>query len=1205
MQLKKIELIGFKSFADRTEFEFKSGVTCLVGPNGCGKSNVVDAIKWVLGEQSAKSLRGKEMTDVLFSGSDGKKSLGYCEATLTFSNNKGMLPLEYDEVAVSRRLYRSGEGEYLINNNPCRLKDIKHLFMDTGIGVDSYSLIEQGKVDVLLHANAQERRCIFEEAAGISKYKAQKKESLSKLERVETNLVRLGDIIEELERQLRSVKYQAAKARRYQQYITEIKELRISFSLFTYNRMHGEKEALCKERTQKDDRENALAAELGLIDSRESELRLKLSELEDALAGERERNAIRETNISNTEGRIEEIANLLRETDQDGARLAARLGELGGRLDEERKSRRRLEEEARRKEVAVEELAHKLESGQADLEERSSELNALNRDIDSRKALVIDLLQKETSLHNQIGSLSAEKKNLYRQLEKAQAALAASNGQMQQVLPRREELLNRSIACNNDVAQIDRALLDLAGHAHAIESDMKAIQEKMHAARAEVGSLEARLDVLKEMDRKYDDIRSLLSDGAESADGVTEVPAILADLIEVRPEHARAVDAALGEKAQAILTADLDGARRLARRLKEKNAAEALFVPMVRGDAATRGGVSRHPEVIARAAECVSCPAEYRGTLEALLSDTVVCNSLDDAVRALGELGGSVKIVTAEGDVVERNGAVVIKAAGAADASAGLLFRKSEERRLQAEIEGLEGALQALSAEFSEKTAEREKADEQKESLIRKRDETREALHAVEKELDLIKQQIDRLTDELDVSEVEKSENQSEIEAVEEKERALAARRTELEAEQTSTDAEIRELSARFEEVNGQKAALQESLSRIQTQRAIYEEQKRNLDLRIESAGEQLARLEKEIEDSKIESTQVEQKALRLREEDSEKRDMLNRLIHEKQSAADTLAKLEDERTGLTEGLEENARAAKEKKEAHHALEAELQELRLRENEISIKMGNLAERIMEDYKVDLAERHKDYREPEEPVDWSEIEKRINELRQKIDNMGNVNLEAINEQDSLETRLGFLTAQRDDLLKAKHSLEEAIRKINKTSRELFTTTFEAVRGHFQVIFRKLFNGGRADVFLEDETDVLESGVDIVARPPGKEPRSISLLSGGEKVLTATALLFAILKAKPSPFCVMDEVDAALDESNIDRFAAVLQEFLEDSQFILVTHNKRSMSMADIIYGITMQKSGVSKRVAIRFEDIAEKDGEIVLPEENKVAYHSEC
>jgi len=1202
MQLNKIELIGFKSFAERTEFEFEPGITCLVGPNGCGKSNVVDAIKWVLGEQSAKSLRGSEMTDVLFSGSDGVKSLGYCEVTLTFSNNKGILPIEYEEVAVTRRLYRSGEGEYLINNNPCRLKDIKRLFMDTGIGVNSYSLIEQGKVDILLHSGAVERRSIFEEAAGISKYRAQKKESLSKLERVDANLVRLGDIIEEVEKQLRSVKYQAAKARRYQQYVSEIKELRISFSLCNYHSMHCEKQKLVEQTEEKNDRENGLAAELALLDSKGSELNLNLSECERSISAEKQRSAIRETNITNAEQRIQEIRALLEESEQDKARLSRRLEDLEGRLAGEKETRLKLEGESARKEAELENLNYRVEETRKQFEQMSRRLKALDEETEAGKGLLFDLLQREASLHNQIGSLSAEKKIFYRELQKNRLSAANCSEQVRMATSKREELLNNSISRNEELAGIDRALIELNEEADKIEALTKNIRNEIYAANARTESLRTRCELLKDMEREHESIRSCLAEIMAEVSGSSgqseDAPPMLCDLIEVQPEHARAIDAALGDKARAFITRDLPQTRQLVRMLTGRNAGKGVFIPAGAAQTGPQRRRIEHPAIIDYASGCVKCPPAYQDTLAALLSETALCRNLEDAFSVLAETNEPVKIVTLDGDVVERNGALAVSAAGNREAGAGVLFRKSQLKQLETEIETLEGQTRMLSERLSEKSSQASRIETHKQTLARKKDEVREALHDLEKELDLLNQEIKSRTEELEISEVEKSVAQSEIERVEKKESELARERADLEAKQKETQAALAALRSRLEETAKEEAALQENLARLRTQCAIYEEQKRGLGRRIAEAITRIESAEKEIEDSKNAVDQLEQKCRRLRSESAAKKEMLDGLILEKESASEALSKLEGQRIQLADALRENEDAIRKTRSCHHAIEQEIQELRLKEKELSINMENLAQRIMEDYNVDLVEKHKDYQEPEEPVDWNEIEKRINELRQKIENMGAINVEAINEQESLETRLGFLTSQRDDLLKAKGSLEEAIRKINRTSKELFTTTFEAIRGHFQILFRKLFGGGKANVFLVDETDVLESGIEIIARPPGKEPRSISLLSGGEKVLTATALLFAILKAKPSPFCIMDEVDAALDESNIDRFSSVLQEFLDESQFILITHNKRTMGLADIIYGITMQTSGISKRIAVKFEDISEKDGKIVLPEKKE-------
>ena len=1208
MQLKKVECVGFKSFAERTIFQFDSGFTCLVGPNGCGKSNVVDAIKWVLGEQSAKSLRGKDMTDVIFNGSDESKSLGYGEVSLTFTNNSGLLPIEYDEVVVTRRVYRSGEGEYLINNKQCRLKDIKHLFMDTGIGVDSYSIIEQGKVDILLQANAIERRAIFEEAAGVSKYKAQKKEALAKLEKFEANLLRLGDIIEEVEKQLRSVKYQAAKARRYQRHMTEIKDLRVSFAIHDYNRMSGEKQGLSVRIAEKSDAENACKVELGVLRSEESELKLKLTEHDKLLEQTRQRCIVRQASIANIQERIEEIRRLFKEAREDEAHLQRRVAELHELCGEENKKKSVCEEELQRKSAERDGVHYTIGVIRKRLEEKDCEIQSLVEKIEFTKAAHIDLLQKSTSLHNQIGSISAEKKSLCRELEKVQEGIAKADERKQQVFFEKGKLEEKTIAIRKKLEVIEQDNRDFLQEIKKTENDIRHLQEKLNDGTNSVGSLKTKLEVLDDMDRNYEGIasavREIVQKKSEDPGSFDGFIGILADLIEVKPEFVRAIDAALGEKAQAVLTSRLEHAVGLIQYLEERKAGRALFIPLENVNGSPRRPGPEIPKTLGLACDYVSCPPDIDELLRGMLSDTVICKDLEDALQVACASSEPLRVATLNGEIVEKNSSLFVSAGSTEGVPAGLLFRKNEKRRLRLEIESAESAIRGLSVSLSTKSAWLSEVERSKQRLCKERENIEEDLKTCEKQRDVLDKEIERIHDEIEIFQVEKIGAEAEIENLKAKEQTLTDEMAQLESEQSRTAADVVGLDDRCKEKSKERSSCSDELSQLQTKLAILDEQKKNLKTSLETVSLHIERSEKEINYSKESSDQVKQRIIRLEGESSEKKQELSNMLRENETSEARLSNLEEERGVLQQSISDNERTLSEKQEAAYSVEGEIQELRLKANEVHINMQNLANRIAEDYKVDLVEMLKAYTEDEKETDWNERKEKINQLRERIEHMGNVNLDAIDEQEQLEKRCNFLSTQRDDLLKAKHSLEQTVRKINKTSKDLFQATFDAVRAHFQVFFRKLFNGGKADVFLEDETNILESGVEIVARPPGKEPRSISLLSGGEKVMTATALLFSILKAKPSPFCIMDEVDAALDENNIDRFTMVLQEFLDECQIIVITHNKKTMAMADVIYGVTMQKSGISKRIAVKFEDISEKDGEIILPEESEVTSHSE-
>jgi chromosome segregation protein len=1237
--LKRLELVGFKSFADKTQFDFPGGITAIVGPNGSGKSNVVDAVRWILGEQSAKSLRGGEMADVIFNGSTSRRSLGLAEVTMTFDNGRRLLPTDASEVQITRRVYRSGEGEYLINQQICRLKDIKEMFLGSGAGTDAYSIIEQGRVDVLLQASTRDRRVIFEEAAGISRFKAKKLETLRKLERVEQNLQRLRDIIDEVEKQLRSVKLQAAKAQRYQEYSLRLKELRISLGLEEYHQLNerleaetavlqGMKGELEKQALQL----QAWEAESAELDENLGRLDEAVHEQETLLANARQQIATEETTLGHE-------WSLSTDLETELASTRVRLTELNARVATLAETAAKAAEELSGVELQGQEQSHHVEALEHDLNAIVQRLADLHKQIKDDQAEHLEQMRRAARLHNdavqtqaRVDNLCRERDRLLHKTERAAEHLALLDLELQELSQAEDELQAR-------LAGARQGLADQRQERERLRRLREEASQNAADLRAQRTGVASRIEVLERLERSHEGlstgVRELMtllgedrhkrtcSAGDEQSDCEREngsagsvprspsfsdvVLGMIADFLTVRREFAPLIDLALGDRAQRFLVRDAARLAELLQSRPEPFSGRISFFPLTAATRSENGSNGRsnrlidlshavrmrvpvspagtpiYPGMIAPADQLVTCEDPNLAGLPAqLLGQTLIVRDLDTA-RAMAEHTSGYRFVTLEGELLEPDGTLTV---GAHHAETGILSRKSELRELR-----------SLAAELDQRIAdtERDVADlrdrlashdnqmvslqenievlaEQSTDLrtrIGQRRERREGLH---EEVTISRSEIG--TVERDIRELEASWQQAKSQA-EEADRlvqTLQTRKEEADREIRDREHERHERQRAFTTAHVALAKIEERLTALRAQHHQLQSDLEERQQECHQSEDHLSAGRRRLEESQRSMLQAAASLADyyLQKEIAERR------------VAELSAEREErrrERHGLAERTQAARTACRTQQEQAHAHELEVSDLRHRRD-------TLCQRLREDYQVELAELYQHRtaaKSPESAAGAAAANEEIEELRRKLSRLGSVNLDSLQELAELENRSATLQTQSDDLTAAKRSLEEIIATINQDSRRLFTETFGSIRTHFQELFRKLFGGGMADIVLEDDMDILESGIEIIARPPGKELRSISLMSGGEKTLTAVALLLAIFRSKPSPFCILDEVDAALDEANIGRFTAVLRDFLDQSQFIIITHSKRTMAVADVLYGITMQESGVSKRVAVRFED----------------------
>ena len=1190
--LKRLELIGFKSFADRTRFDFAPGITAVVGPNGSGKSNIVDAVRWLLGEQSAKSLRGGEMTDVIFNGSSTRKSLGLAEVTMTFDNSAKLLSIDADEVQVTRRVYRDGQGEYLINGQDARLKDIKELFLGSGAGHGAYSVIEQGRVDALLAASTKDRRLIFEEAAGVSRFKAKKIETLRKLDRVDGDLVRVRDILAELEKQLRTLRLQAAKAQRYRDHTDRLTALRVGVAI-------GEYRSLGVARAAEEAVLVSLREELATATARtkagDDELRKldrELTRTDDALRHQESRLADARQQIATHETAARADRAAVAGLDAELLRLGKQRLDLGIRTQT-------VETEAARVASEIDHIArhadaeqHRADATAAALQEvtaRIADLTArLTTDRETQYALVV----RSTRLH-------ADAEQSRAQADRLRHEIARKKHDADQATHRRtalERMLADLSTNDADIRQkLETARQTLTDHLAARDgfrhrADVR--QTDLDALRNERSALRGRLDVLEGFERTLEGlgagVRAVLHRvraGEPPLAGA--VVGLVADLLTVPRKYAPYVDLVLGDAAQrfvvfessldAVLQAVADGPGRVG------------FVALA---PLTGGTSSPEPGVLAAIVRCEH--PDFAHLPNHLLGHVRLVEDLSTARRLAATHPGD-RFITRAGEVLDADGAITV---GPAHAEAGILSRKSELRDLHHRMTDLDSRIADGEAE---QAALRRRAEEldgpirQREAEIATRAgeagtlrdrilEQRQIHRQLGDTIDLVGREVALLEGEHAKAEAARHDYATQAAAVDDEGRALKAR---LEATDAALSAAERDRERRVHD----NTAAQVNLSRVTDQLAALRRKKTELEAelrqrRIDAVN--LGSAERSARGKHTESTLAVLRATAAAATAYGEKD------NREYQTAELAARRDSFRTSK-DALHHELKASREVWSARHG-KAHAHELAARD--LANRQEATAQRIREDYGIELSDQLHD----EEIIDLV-VEpageaasglagvppaQEIDELRQKIARLGSVNLEALDELADVEKREGELRSQFDDLAESRGKLQQIIDQINADSRRLFSETLATVRGHFQELFRKLFAGGSADVVLEDETDVLESGIEITARPPGKEPQRISLLSGGERALTAVALLLAIFRSKPSPFCLLDEVDAAMDEANTQRLAGLLREFSDRSQFIVITHKKRTMAVADVLHGITMQESGISKLVAVRFEDWPEEE-----------------
>jgi chromosome segregation protein len=1248
VRLKKLILQGFKSFADRTEFVFDAPITGIVGPNGCGKSNVVDAFKWVLGEQSAKSLRGDAMMDVIFNGSGGRKPAGMAEVTLVFENPRKddgtrTLNLDVDEVAVGRRLFRDSTSEYHLNNTTSRLKDIRELFLDTGVGVDAYSVIEQGRVAALLEANPEERRLIFEEAAGISKFKQKKKEAQRKLEKVDDNLARVTDIVAEVEKQLRSVKIQAGKARNYQEYSTRLNELRLTYSLQEYHTFKGKLDDLERKLEDARFRLDDATADLQKAQNQATIQREALDaatqrkqQLEYELVQARAQMGSAKQQQNYAAQQLQQIADQLATFDHDKAELAKRLENAIASLATEEETLATLTDELEQHRLHIDEKQQAFRDGQL-------QQNQLNREVEQHKAAILDAMRKLAQVNSRIGAIEIERKNIANQQSRLADRRRTVVGDLETLDVQRAALQLRLTVVTDEIASTQRQIEARKSTAAQLGTQIRQIADQLGAAREHRSGLLSRQNLLKDLEAK----REGVSEGVKSVLRQREqkypfIRGLVADVLRVDVEHAHVIEAALDGRDQLLVAdtaqsaysagekfTDLEGrvsiisADTLTRTtggppVIPSSSSETQNENQNHGRAARgTGGVeahdwNRHPHGIRLAIDLVRFDDATAPIARHLLGHTVVVDDLATAaeLHANGPTGW--RYVTKVGEIIEADGTL---RAGPLTAAMGLLSRHAELEALNQQVAEVDARINTLSQQLehgntSAKALEDEQntlrtalyaANTQKVELTSALAQNNDKQTALKREQPLLDRELQTMLDQtgkLRTEEATLLESRAQWDA----RQADSQKFVDGSAEQLA--AIVESLRAAGEELTASRVAL----GKVQEKQLNSREQVQRLTSAREELSQQLERITKSAESVAMRRPGIEKELQAAQHVEKT-------LMAQQDELSTEIATFTEKVTNLSDAVRDLTSQVESHRGENASIEQELHGLQLRAAEHRTRLESLVQRTLDELQLDLPAKYASLSAGQgatgyQPgdMDWDAVAAEIRELKEKIGRLGNVNLDSIEELATLEVREKFLATQIADLTESKKQLEELIETINIESSKRFEETFNAVREHFQGMFRKLFGGGKADIVLETELedrnlqpqsigpdgqtqlpimkriDPLDAGIEIMAHPPGKKPVTISQLSGGEKTMTCVALLMSIFKSKPSPFCILDEVDAALDEANNGRFNLIVQEFLAYSQFIIITHSKRTMQIADTLYGVTMQEQGVSKRVAVKFDQI---------------------
>lgn len=1189
LYLKKLEIHGFKSFADRIEIEFEKGVTGIVGPNGSGKSNINDAIRWVLGEQSAKTLRGSKMEDIIFAGTTNRKPLGMAEVSLTLDNSEKKLPIDYTEVTVTRRVYRSGESEYYLNKSLCRLKDIKEVFMDTGVGIDGYSIIGQGKIDDILSNKSENRRLLFEEAAGIVKYKTRKEEAEKKLENTKQNLTRLDDIICELESRIEPLRIQSEKAKKYKAFKDELSVLEINMLVKELEDIRTKIETMKEQGQIITNQLTGYLNDKKDIDTKYKGLKSQLEELDQSI--QMLQNNIFETmhTMDRKNGELELCKEKIIHGESDASRIDREIHDIENNHES-------LLQQISDSEDSLKELENVLEQDQETLSTKllafqniTAAIEQQEEEMEKSKGNVIEILNEIASKKSDLNSSLTLNHNIIKrenQVEPEKESLIIKKEILLTELKEKEELLAAVVDKHKKLVQ-EKHDFQIQGQELKKESDR--LKKEHDHIKQKVQQCFTRKNLLQEMQNEYEgfhkSVKNTLQETKKNSALGVGIYGVVAELVNVEKEYEIAIEVALGSAMQNIICQRPEDANRVINYLKKHNLGRVTFLPIdtVKNNdyfSKKKSEITQFLGVKGYAVDLAHFSEKYKDIFHYLLGRVVIVDTIENGIDFSKKCEQKYRIVSLSGDVINPGGAIT--GGSYSSKTLNLLSRKREIDELnqdlmvlqkqcdvhEKEIMNAEEEMQLLLAAIDEKDQEVKKSEIDQINYNNILNQYKREIQGVEENINRMNNELDQLNK--DRIETEKAiENQRlEIEILGNKqleiEKSVSSNKNSYEEERVLKDSlnnEVTNLKVRLASLEQRKQnlvlnlqGLYSTIKELEKNRQVKDAEKEGLRENKSRYSEQQKLLELEMKDIDVLKKQYEFNLSQLRAKRLEVDNSFKNMEYQLEKANETIADLQD---------------------SNHKLEVRLTRLEMQQE-------SFCNRLWEEYEITYGEALKQKRED---INFVEASKQIKILKDKIRELGSINLNSIQEYEEVQERYDFLSGQKDDLIQAKDSLLKVIKEMEGTMKTQFIEYFYRIKDNFDHVFKKLFGGGRAELRLEDESDILNTGIEIIAQPPGKKLQNLSLLSGGERALTAIALLFSILMVKPTPFCILDEIEAALDEANVYRYASFLREFSNDTQFIVVTHRKGTMESVDALYGVTMQEQGISKLVSVKLTEKA--------------------
>lgn len=1181
MYLKRLELQGFKSFADKTVLELMPGITTVIGPNGSGKSNISDAIRWVLGEQSMKSLRGTKSLDIIFAGTQNRKSLGFAEASLVFDNSDGALPIEYTEVTVTRKIYRSGETGYYINKVPCRLKDVLELFMDTGIGKDGYSIIGQGKIDEILSNKSEDRRHIFEEAAGIVKYRTRKQESEKKLEHTKLNLLRINDILAEIEGNLEPLQMQADKAKKYLNLREELKNIEIGLFVYNIEKYKQDLEKVVQDIEIMQSQCNDEEGRLERVKILKEELKSSIDEITETIENMSNIGFESQKQIEQLNSDINVAKTRIANNNENNDRYLKEIEEQNAKIKE-------LKDEIEQKEAKKDNLKQNKEKFEKELNEKQAELDKLTEKLSSKeleiegyKHTVEENTDKKYELQSEINAQNINYQNFEKRQAQIKQEMQSTISELDGTRLNKEDIAKQFNEIENKKNKAQNSLNEVAKQREEANQKIKSFESNINILSSEMRIKESRLKFLIETEKEKEgyikSVKSLLKDCENIKELGKGMNGVLANIIEVPDDLQTAIEMCLGASLQNIVTETETDAKRLVEHLRKNNLGRASFLPIssVRGKKLDKikGNESG---VIGIASDLVKYNKKYEQIILNLLGRTVIVDNMDTAIKVAKQNGYTFRIVTTEGDLINPSGAIT--GGSVAKKTVNILGRGKEIEKLEKEIKNLKQKIEKLENDkqnyeesiegILELSANLEKELQEidityateKQKVI----SINENIEKLEKRLNRLKEEQANLENQKEEAVSTKGDLQVEINKIVEQNEELSKIITEF-AELNKDDQKyIDDLNFDITNLKISVSSFDESEASIQEIQERINQELENAHTSIENKNTQIEQIKKDNEDLEKSIEETLQKIEEVKESVNSSSSKIEELKKERAQKSEKLSKQEDEITAKFKVIED--------------LKGQLVKLDVKKTKIEEDINGIINKMWEEYEL-TPNNAEQYQKPE---NVALTQRRVNNLRTEIRELGSVNVDSIEEYKNLKDRYDFMSEQRLDLENTMSKLRKVISDMTQIMKEQFKEKFKVINKNFGEVFAELFGGGKAELTLEDEENILECGIEITVQPPGKKLQNMMLLSGGEKAFTAIALLFAILKINPAPFCVLDEIEAALDDVNVFRYADYLKKFTDHTQFLVITHRKGTMEVADTVYGVTMEESGISKLLSMKLK-----------------------